>query len=57
MISSIRFYSGPIRKRPKEGDEKIDKKTGKTLVRRQCRTKDGAYIVNNGRPVLEWVEK
>jgi len=43
----------PKRKPPKAGDKKVIK--GVPCVRRQCRTKDGAYLVNNGRPVYEWV--
>lgn len=42
--------------KPKTGDEKIVK--GVIMVRQQVRSQfDRAYIVSNGRPVFEWVEK
>lgn len=52
----IVISSGPRRRKPKAGDEKVVK--GVTYVRRQVYSKIyGAYVVSNGRPVFEWVEK
>jgi len=53
-ITSIRYYFGPIRKKPKAGDIKT-LKNGRKFIRKQC-ISDGAYQVRNGRPVYEWVE-
>ena len=53
---TITYRSGPARKKPKAGDEKFVKKTGKTMIRQQQRH-GAAYVVSNGRPVWEWVEK
>lgn len=58
-IDSIRFYTAPRRKKPQAGDEKVVK--GVTMIRQQQRMTygpyAGAYLVSNGRPVWEWVEK
>jgi len=58
-IDSIRYYTAPKRKKPKAGDEKVVK--GVTMIRQQQRMEygphAGAYMVSNGRPLWEWVEK
>ena len=58
-VTSIRFSTAPVRKKPKAGDEKVVK--GVTMIRQQQRMQHGphagAYLVSNGRPVWEWVEK
>lgn len=52
----VTISSGPIRKKPKAGDEKVVR--GVTFIRQQEYSKTyGAYAVSNGRPVYEWVEK
>lgn len=48
--------SGPLRKKPRAGDEKVVK--GVTFIRQQEYSKEyRAYVVSNGRPVFECVEK
>lgn len=59
-VTSIRISCGPARNKPKAGDEKIVR--GVTMIRQQQRVPvgqphAGAYLVSNGRPVWEWVEK
>lgn len=44
---------GVVRRRRQEGDKKVIK--GVLHVCRQQRTKEGYYLVNRGRPMLEWV--
>lgn len=60
-ITSIRYSCAPARKVPKAGDERFLKGRGITQIRQQerCWTHGayGAYVVSNGRPVWEWVEK
>lgn len=52
----ITISSGPLRKKPRAGDEKVVK--GVTFIRQQQYSKEyRAYLVSNGRPVFEWVEK
>lgn len=52
----ITMSSGPVRPRPKAGDEKVVR--GVTFIRQQEYSQTyGAYVVSNGRPVFEWVEK
>jgi hypothetical protein len=57
QITSIRYYYGPVRKKPKEGDIKT-LKDGRKFIRKQAFTSGpfGGYQVRNGRPVYEWVE-
>lgn len=55
-IDSIRYSSSPVRKQPKAGDERYLKGRGVWQVRQQCRA-GNAYLVSNGRPVWEWVDK
>ncbi|MFV3388441.1 hypothetical protein ACNFCJ_24055 [Pseudomonas sp. NY15364] len=59
-MPTIHITSGPSRKKPKAGDEKIVK--GVTMIRQQRRVPPGqphagAYIVSSGKPCWEWVEK
>lgn len=56
----VHITTAPKRKRAKAGDEKVVK--GVTMIRQQQRMPagcfhEGAYLVSNGRPVWEWVEK
>lgn len=51
----ITITSGPRRKKPQAGDEKIVK--GVTMIRQQRRASCGAFIYSSGRPCFEWVEK
>lgn len=54
----IHISYASARKAPKAGDEKFVKKTGKTMIRQQEYSKFyRAWVVSNGRPVWEWVEK
>lgn len=55
-ITRITITSGPVRKKPKEGDERFLKGRGVWQVRQQKKI-CGAYLVSNGRPVWEWVDK
>lgn len=58
MITSIRYSSAPVRKLPKAGDERYLKGRGVTQIRQQEYSKMyRAWIVSNGRPVWEWVDK
>lgn len=56
-VTSMRLSTAPTRKKPKAGDTKMIR--GVLHVRKQARMVDGpyrgAYLVNNGRPVWEWV--
>lgn len=59
-VTSIHISSGPRRKKPKAGDERIV--AGVTMIRQQRRVPPGqphagAYIVSSGKPCWEWVEK
>lgn len=57
-ITSIRYSSGPVRKVPKAGDERFLKGRGVTQIRQQEYSEMyRAYVVSNGRPVWEWVDK
>ena len=58
MITSIRYSCGPARKVPKAGDERYLKGRGVTQIRQQEYSKiHQAWIVSNGRPIWEWVDK
>jgi hypothetical protein len=61
MITRITFSRAPVRKVPKAGDERFLKGRGVTQIRQQqrCWTHGayGAWVVSNGRPVWEWVDK
>lgn len=61
-VTSIRYSYGPARKVPKAGDERYLKGRGVWQIRQQCKVPKGsmyagAYVVSNGRPVWEWVDK
>lgn len=56
----ITYRTGPARKKPKAGDEKVVK--GVTYVRQHRRVPEGmpyagAYIYSGSRPCFEWVVK
>lgn len=58
MIASIRYSCGSSRKAPKAGDERYLKGRGVTQIRQQEYSKIyRAWVVSNGRPVWEWVDK
>lgn len=56
-VTRIKVSSTPTRAKPKAGDTKVIR--GVLHIRRQERCTDGPYrgalLVNNGRPVYEWV--
>jgi hypothetical protein len=57
-ITSIRYSCTPVRKVPKAGDERFLKGRGVTQIRQQQYSEMyRAYVVSNGRPVWEWVDK
>ncbi len=51
----IHITTTPRRAKPAAGDERLMK--GAIHIRQQRRASCGAFIVNNGRPVWEWVIK
>jgi hypothetical protein len=52
----IHIRTGPVRKKPHSGDERVVK--GITHIRQQVYSEiNRAYVVSNGKPVFEWVEK
>lgn len=58
MITSIRYSCAPARKAPKAGDERYLKGRGVTQIRQQEYSKMyRAWVISNGRPVWEWVDK
>lgn len=60
-VTSIRFSTTSTRPKPQAGDERFLKGRGVTQIRQQQRCwvhgAYGAYVVSNGRPVWEWVDK
>ena len=50
----MHYSAEPPRRKPQAGDVRII--GGRTMIRQQVRH-GGAYVVSNGRPVWEWVEK
>lgn len=57
MITSITFSSAPLRKKPRAGDRKVDRRgVAWVRCRAQVRGLDGRLcdLSNNGRPVYEW---
>lgn len=56
-VTRVALSTAPARRKPQSGDTKMVK--GVMYVRRQARCADGPYrgamLVNNGRPVWEWV--
>lgn len=53
VITSIRFSSGPERKKPRAGDRRTTKKHG--LQVRIPQNHNGMGVVAHGRPCYEWV--
>lgn len=54
IITSMRFSSAPVRRKPQEGDVRETKKYG-----RQVRVRDrhhGMKVFSNGRPCYTWVQ-
>ena len=57
-VTSIRFSTAPTKPKPQAGDERFLKGRGVTQIRQQQYSKMyRAYMVSNGRPVWEWVDK
>ncbi|WP_439885626.1 hypothetical protein ACTACK_10450 [Pseudomonas syringae] len=57
-ITSIRYSTSQAKPKPQAGDERFLKSRGVTQIRQQQYSKSyRAYMVSNGRPVWEWVDK
>lgn len=57
-VTSIRYSTSQARTKPQTGDERFLKGRGVTQIRQQqYRKMYRAYMVSNGRPVWEWVDK
>lgn len=57
-VTSIRYSTVPSKPKPKAGDERFLKGRGVQQIRQQQYSKMyRAYMVSNGRPVWEWVDK
>lgn len=57
-VTSIRYSTAPAKPKPQAGDERFLKRRGVTQIRQQQYSKMyRAYMVSNGRPVWEWVDK
>lgn len=57
-VTSIRFSTVPTKAKPQAGDERFLKGRGVQQIRQQQYSKMyKAYMVSNGRPVWEWVDK
>ncbi|NMX62835.1 hypothetical protein [Pseudomonas sp. WS 5079] len=57
-VTSIRYSTAPTKPKPKAGDERFLKGRGVTQIRQQQYSQMyRAYMVSNGRPVWEWVDK
>ena len=57
-VTSIRFSTAPSKPKPQAGDERFLKGRGVQQIRQQQYSKMyRAYMVSNGRPVWEWVDK
>ncbi len=62
MTTIIRFSSAPERKKPQAGDERFLKGRGVWQIRQWKKISPGlpyagSYLVSNGKPVWEWVDK
>ena len=58
VITSIHYSSAHVRKKPKAADLKFLKGRGVWMIRQQVYSDMyRAWVVSNGRPVWEWVEK
>lgn len=57
-VTSIRYSSAQTKPKPQAGDERFLKGRGVQQIRQQQYSKlYRAYMVSNGRPVWEWVDK
>lgn len=57
-VTSIRFSTVRTKQKPQAGDERFLKGRGVQQIRQQQYSKMyKAYMVSNGRPVWEWVDK
>lgn len=57
-VTSIRYSTAQTKPKPQAGDERFLKGRGVTQIRQQQYSKMyRAYMVSNGRPVWEWVDK
>lgn len=57
-VTSIRFSTAPTKPKPQAGDERFLKGRGVQQIRQQQYSQMyRAYMVCNGRPVWEWVDK
>lgn len=57
-VTSIRYSTAPSKPKPQAGDERFLKGRGVQQIRQQQYSKMyKAYMVSNGRPVWEWVDK
>lgn len=57
-VTSIRYSTAPSKPKPQAGDERFLKGRSVTQIRQQQYSKMyRAYMVSNGRPVWEWVDK
>lgn len=57
-VTSIRYSSAQAKPKPQAGDERFLKGRGVHQIRQQQYSKMyRAYMVSNGRPVWEWVDK
>lgn len=54
IITSMRFSSAPVRRKPQEGDVRETKKYGRQVRVRERH--NGMAVVANGRPSYMWVE-
>lgn len=57
-VTSIRYSTAPTKPKPQAGDERFLKGRGVQQIRQQRYSQMyRAYMVSNGRPVWEWVDK
>ena len=57
-VTSIRYSTAQTKPKPQAGDERFLKGRGVQQIRQQQYSKMyRAYMVSNGRPVWEWVDK
>ncbi|WP_288081216.1 hypothetical protein [Pseudomonas sp.] len=57
-VTSIRYSTAQAKPKPQAGDERFLKGRGVQQIRQQqYSTMYRAYMVSNGRPVWEWVDK
>lgn len=57
-VTSIRYSTAQAKTKPQAGDERFLKGRGVQQIRQQQYSKTyRAWVVRNGRPVWEWVDK